>query len=124
MHITQDIDGIQQAAFELLSASVNQKNVEARLRMTQWDDLEKIAKLVPSTQLSPGYHEWALYLFWLESVQMDPDFADEMDGLLAVRRARQQFEDQNPTCHACGQRTRRGIKHLCPAAIKGVSPGL
>ncbi|HET7872317.1 MAG TPA: hypothetical protein VFL42_07375 [Terriglobales bacterium] len=119
MLVVQDIDGIQQAALELLSASLNQKNVEMRLRMTQSDDLEKIAKLVPSTQLSPGYHEWALYLFWLESVQLDPDFADEMDGLLALRRARHHFEEENPVCSGCGKRTRRGVKHLCPAQMKG-----
>src|SRR5689334_8268919 len=118
MLVAHDTDGVRQAALELLRASIDAKAVEARLKLTQSDDLDQLGKLVPQSKLAPGYHEWALYLLWLEASGLDPDFADEMEGLIALRRARHDFETENPQCPHCEKRGQRGLKHLCPAMMQ------
>jgi hypothetical protein len=84
------------------------------------DQIEaQMSKLSPRSRVSPGYCDWALYLVWLEQMLsrgiefQRPLTAEEADGLVAIGRARDQFQAENPPCPDCGDRVRRGTAHRC-----------
>jgi hypothetical protein len=113
--VSQDVEGVRMAALELLENSLDSEKNQRRLDAISPDDFDQMRKLVPASKLSPGYHDWAIYLFWLERhVGSIADLrADEADGLSAIQRARQQFEQDHPPCPGCGTRLGNRMLRRC-----------
>jgi hypothetical protein len=116
--VSQDIEGVRMAALELLEDSLESEKNRKRLDSIAPDDLDQMRKLVPTSKLSPGYQNWALYLFWIErhigsGISFADLRADESDGLTALQSARQQFEYQHPPCPGCGVRLGNCMLRTC-----------
>jgi hypothetical protein len=121
--VSQDIEGVRMAALELLEGSIEREKNDKRLDAVNPDDFDQLRKLAPKSKLSPGYQDWALYLFWIErhigsGISFADLRADEADGLGALQRARQQFEHEHPPCPACGTRLGNRMLRRCFACGK------
>jgi hypothetical protein len=110
MTVTQDMDGVREAAVELMVESLKQEDVDRVVENLILHDAEPetLAKAVPRRSLSAAYYEWATYLMWIRGmrdsgVEMEI-LADEAEGLRAIEAARQEFERDYPGCPQCGTR--------------------
>jgi hypothetical protein len=128
IRVPQDIDGVRAAVRELCIASIGQKanhrRIEAILAADPADAQEQVAKLAGRSRLSPGYTDWVIYLIWLDEmlrrgIQFKDLTAEEADGLAALAREREEFNNDYPVCSDCEQRYRRGLQHVCPRKPRG-----
>jgi hypothetical protein len=112
----QDVEGLRQAALEMFVQTMENEELEGRLRSSAPDDLAQMEKLLPNKTLAPGYYEQVLYLLWFEDklnagITFSEISADEAEGMAALQRARQQFQQEHPQCPHCGTRVKyRGQK--------------
>jgi hypothetical protein len=116
--VATDTDGLVLAARELFKHSLGDKKLEQMLKDSELDQAQ-IAKLVPQLRLSPGYYDQVQYLLWLKQmldagIPLGEISAEEADGIVAVKRAWQEFDEEFPPCADCGVRNDRGTRHLCP----------
>ncbi len=116
--VSQDVEGVRQAALELFKASLHEKDMDRVIaNASQADDLGVLERVVREERLSPGYREWAEYLIWLKG-KLDAGVtleltADEAEGITAVVSARQQFESEHPQCAKCGTRQYSKVSLRC-----------
>lgn len=121
--VARDTEGLITAAKEIYVHSLSEKKVEQMLKDVPLGDDELLAKLCPRRTLSPGYYDQVLYLLWLkQGIESGVEFkdltADEADGMVALTRARHEFEQEYPPCSDCGVRNDRGSGHLCPVRMR------
>jgi hypothetical protein len=125
--VSHDADGIKQAAKEPMLATLTEEDrarqMENLAAGDEWPEPEQLAKLFPASRLSPGYHDWVLYLSWLEEkqavgVRFEQITADEAEGLTALARARREFEAEHPACANCGPRQLTARVRQCRQCFK------
>ncbi|HZU30893.1 MAG TPA: hypothetical protein VFB79_07240 [Candidatus Angelobacter sp.] len=121
--VSQDTEGLAKAAKELFIQSLSNERVEQMLREVPLGDDAQLAKIYPKHEMSPGYYDYVLYLMWLkQNISAGVEFEDltaaEADGLVAITRARYEFEKEYPACSDCGVRNDRGSAHLCPVRMR------
>lgn len=113
MIVTQDINGIRQAALELMVESLGADDLARQIESIMSDDdlmayAVSLAKTVPVRTVADGFYDYAAYLFWIRSM-IDADveltiLAEEAEGLRALAAAQQEFERDHPPCSQCGER--------------------
>jgi len=112
--VTRDQEGLIQAVQELLEEEFAFSRVRRIFDAAEGEEREHALRSLPPRLLSPGYYRWAAYLLWLEQrteflSRLD---AAEMEGLVAVKRARGQWESQHPAC-PCGARQESRFQSHC-----------
>lgn len=121
---SRDPEGLKAAAFELFVEMVDAPEVEralgrAREAMEESDELRKLAR--PRT-LASGYYDWVGYVLWLEAMRAaNVEYellASEVNGIMAVKAARREFEEKFPACEECGRPKRKFTN--CRACGQGV----
>lgn len=110
MIVSNDTEGVRQAALELMVISLKEEDTERQIRVLQSQEAsaETLAKVMPLRKVADGYYSFALYLMWLRGM-LDSDveleiLADEAEGLRAIQTARFEFERDHPACPQCGAR--------------------
>jgi hypothetical protein len=113
MIVTQHMNGIRQAALELMVESLGADDLARQIEsIMSGDDLMayavSIAKTVPVRTMADGFYDYAAYLFWIRSmIDADVDItilAEEAEGLRALAAAQHEFERDHPACPQCGER--------------------
>src|ERR1700694_6214393 len=105
--VSQDCEGLQMAAFDLFERSMSADGLERAITNASLSgDLQELERIMPERKYSPGYLSFLCYLLWLEKM-MDVGvqfklYADEAEGLRALKLARQEFESEHPACGSCG----------------------
>jgi NADH pyrophosphatase NudC (nudix superfamily) len=108
--VTQHMDGVRQAALELMVESLGAEDVERQLDnlRAQDADEETLAKVMPMRTMADGFYDFAGYILWIrgliDSNVEIPIMADEAEGLRALAAAQQEFERDHPACPQCGTR--------------------
>jgi hypothetical protein len=119
MVVTQNMDGVRQAALELMVESLKAKDVERVLDNLRQQDADEVtlAKALPVRSLPDGYYDFASYILWLRSMRDSGSemtiYADEAEGLRAIEEARQEFESKHPACPQCRTRQYSGTAIRC-----------
>lgn len=110
MLVTQYMDGVRQAALELMEESLGAEDVERQLDnlSAQDADVSAIVKVLPVRTMADGFYDFASYILWIRSmigsnVEMQLK-ADEAEGLCAIESAWNEFERDHPSCPQCGKR--------------------
>jgi NADH pyrophosphatase NudC (nudix superfamily) len=113
MIVTQHMNGIRQAALELMVESLGADDTARQIESIMADDdlmayAVSLAKTVPVRTVADGFYDYAAYLFWIRSM-IDADveltvLAEEAEGLRALAVAQQEFERDHPGCPQCGAR--------------------
>jgi hypothetical protein len=116
--VSHDYERLRLAARELFDEQFHeQENERAR-------EAERIAGNAPAAKarrhakgertLSPGYYDRVGYLLDLDAIvsggfqlSLDQVDASEVQGLMAVREARAEWQAQHPSCGRCGRRNER-----------------
>ena len=104
--VARDMDGLQQALSEVIEEDFAFSRVRRVFDLSGDDDRDRLLRSLPPRTLSPGYYKYASYIVWLdERIKAGMQFrrlADcEMEGLVALTRARGKFDYDHPSC-ACG----------------------
>jgi hypothetical protein len=119
--VSQDMESVRQAALELMVESLKEEDTGRQLGslLQQESEVapETLIKIVPARKLASGFYEFAAYLMWLRGMnEADVEltiFADEAEGLLALRAARQDFEQSHPACPRCSVRQYSSTPIVC-----------
>jgi len=111
--VERDTVGLQLAVRELFEETFAEESVRATLEQLA-DDAEareRVMAELPQRTLSPGYYGRGAYLLELDAaigagVQYSAQILTRSDvmGLLAIKRARAEFERDHPGCPRCGAR--------------------
>jgi hypothetical protein len=110
IQVESDYENVRVAVGELLEefyrADVGASFEEAVAHAANADALRDAAV---SRSLSPGYYEWAQYLFYLDRFRVAGvqftfrDLAEEdLLGMAIVNEERRKFSQSHPPCPACG----------------------
>jgi hypothetical protein len=102
-----DRDLLERAAGEFLIEGYEYRTAEKILRDTHPDDREEAREKLLSPRTVPdGCFVFLQHIIWLEQVlEIVPGIqlsADEVSGILVLRRARNQFQRTHPPCPHCG----------------------
>src|SRR5579864_6689485 len=104
------MDGVRQAALELMKESLGAADVERQLDSLCAQDADEatLAKVIPVRTMADGFYSFAAHIFWMRkmidsNVQITV-LSDEAEGLCAIEAARQEFERDHPPCPKCGKR--------------------
>lgn len=122
MLVTQDMNGVRQAALEMMNESLRADDLARQIQGLMSDDdlaayAVSLAKTVPVRSVASGFYDYAAYLFWMRSM-IDANveitvLADEAEGLRAIEAARQEFERDHPACPQCGARQDSSTRIKC-----------
>jgi hypothetical protein len=124
--VTQDMNGVRQAALELMVESLGAKDVERVLSNLRAQDADEftLAKALPVRDLPDAYYDFASYILWLRSMRNSgvevSILADEAEGLLAIEDARQEFELSHPACSQCRTRQYSSTAIRCRNSMCGM----
>lgn len=131
--VEHDSEGIRLAAQELMEESLYREEYARteRAAAQSADPAATLAAAAPKRKFSPGYYVWVKYLLDLEmemSLGVSPGSGvaatlagADVAGLLAVREARRQFDNEHPQCR-CGRRMKniaeraQGVCSACKEA--------
>jgi hypothetical protein len=107
MHVERDYAGLRIAAREYFEEGWAFRKAERTLMLNRVNDPAGfMAKSLPRRSLAHGYYEWIGYLAWLSSMHELVRFRDllvmEAEGILIVRRARDEFMGKKMHCGKCG----------------------
>jgi hypothetical protein len=108
--VTQYMDGVRQAALELMKEPLGAEDLERQLASLRAQDADDsaMAKLMPVRTMADGFYDFATHAMWLrgmiESKVEVSILADEAEGLRAVEAAMHDFDRDHPACPQCGKR--------------------
>jgi hypothetical protein len=117
--VANDAEGVRMALEEMFEEDFVHSRIERDSKGASEETRERLAAQLPARTLSPGYYQFGSHLFWLDSlrkagIEFGPDdlLAYEARGLVALTRARGNFEYKHPDCGSCHarQQTRFGAK--------------
>lgn len=116
--VTRDSEGLLQALGELLEEEFAFSRVRHQFEEAGDYDREHILEGLPPRTLSPGYYRWGAYVIWLDARIASLAFTRldmrEVDGLVALQRARAEWESKHPKC-ACGAHQDSRFASCCHA---------
>jgi hypothetical protein len=117
--VARDYEGLSQALTEVLEEDFAFACVRRAFERSQGEDRMHVLNGLPPRTLSPGYYKLASYILWLEErikagARFERMAAWELDGLVALERARAKFEYDHPTC-ACGAHQQSRFESKCHA---------
>jgi len=119
----RDREGVHTALGEIFEEDFLRARLDREMEGASEETRERMECNVPARTLSPGYYQFALHLFQLESelkagiAVTAAGLADyEAAGLVVLAAARAAFEGRHPACSTCGarQHSRFGAEcHAC-----------
>lgn len=127
IQIAQDVEGLRLAAMEMFDYTLKERDINRQvknlLQADPYASAEVLGKLVPQSEVSPGYHDWVGYLFWMEDklatgIEFKDITADEAEGLAMLRRARAEWQSEHPACGNCGERVRSRTQKRCRGCMQ------
>jgi len=108
--VTHCMDGVRQAALELMKESLGAADVERQLDNLCAQDADEatLAKVIPVRTMADGFYSYAAHILWMRkmiasNVEISV-LADEAEGLCAIEDAVHEFERDHPPCPKCGKR--------------------
>lgn len=120
--IERDAEGLQLALRELFEESFFDEAIKSLLAKLEDnpEERDRVFRDRPERNLSPGYYDRAAYLLELGSaIEAGAQFTaatlgrDDVAGLQAMKRARNSFEHDHPSCPACGTRQDNRFMKQC-----------
>lgn len=106
----RDREGLEQALLELMEEGLAFRRLEQKLDSADDSTRERLARMMPDRELSPGYYMLGDYLIWLDQrvEKMKAGLVDaaafEVDGLCILAQAREKHDREHPFCPHCGER--------------------
>ncbi len=124
--VVRDHEGVRQALEEIFEEDFVRARIEREFANVTPETRARLESRLPARTLSPGYYRFAQHLFYLDAerkagIAFAPDTlaAFELDGLIALDRARSEFEHKHPACSSCGTRQEnRFSPECCGCAVK------
>ncbi len=127
--IERDADGLQLAVRTLFEESLRRHRLDELTDRISAKEAERIRADEPLREISPGYYTRAGYLLELANtlelgISFPPDCFTQADiaGMVAVKRARLEFEREHPPCPRCGERQDNPHQtkcHACSQKLRG-----
>ncbi len=118
--VVKDAEGVRMALEEIFEEDFVRARVNRESAGADEETRERMSFQIPPRTLSPGYYEFALQLLRLDAEQKagivfaPRDLAAfEVQGLLALGRARSAFEGRHPACTTCGTRQQNRFSVEC-----------
>lgn len=109
--VERDVEGLQLALRELFEESYLREAIAATMSEADEATRERVLDDLPVRSLSPGYYDRAGYLLDLgTAIELGAAYAadaltrSDVRGLQAVKRARNEYEQDHPPCGRCGTR--------------------
>lgn len=110
VHVERDPEGLQLALRELFEEAFCREAIGPVMEKADEETRDRAMDDMPMRSLSPGYYSRAEYLLDLGSaIEAGAGYSaevlgrEDVTGLQALKRARQEFERDHPAC-ACGTR--------------------
>jgi NADH pyrophosphatase NudC (nudix superfamily) len=129
MIVTQSMESVRQAAYELMVESLKEQDVDRQIDnlLLQDADVSTLAKVLPVRTMADGFYPCAVYFLKLRQM-LDSGIAfsilaDDAEGLCAVEAARQDFERDHPACPQCGKRQYSSTPIRCRSIRCGMEFG-
>lgn len=111
IRVERDIDGVRTALIALFEESFQRAAIDDAVRTADKETREQMLEEMPERELSPGYYAQAHYLLDLaNAIEAGVSYGagsltrTDVLGLMAVSRARAEFESNHPKCNNCGAR--------------------
>jgi hypothetical protein len=105
----RDSEGVRMALEELFEEDHVRARIARSLENATDETRERMLNALPPRTLSPGYYSFAFHLLGLEEqIRAGVTFAEtdlaafEVNGLIALGRARTAYRAKHPPCSACG----------------------
>lgn len=120
MRIEQDYEGLRIAAAELLEAQLTDERFDAVARFLdeetpseQWRKLERT--YATRLTLALAYYQRAIYLFELRGLDLPAHRLrpEQVRGMAAMERARDEHEQKHPPCPHCGKPLEHAAAFVC-----------
>jgi hypothetical protein len=124
--VVRDSEGVRMALEEIFEEDYVRASLEREFAGANVETRARLESRIPARTLSPGYYRFAQHLFHLDAqrkasvVFASGDLAAfELDGLIALDRARGEFERRHPACSSCGARQpNRFAPECCECGVK------
>jgi hypothetical protein len=118
--VARDPEGVRMALEEIFEEDFMRARIEREAAGASPETRARMESRLPARTLSPGYYRFAQHLFHLDAqrkagiVFVCGDLAAfEVEGLLALDRARGEFERRHPACSSCGARQENRFSPEC-----------
>lgn len=106
--VVRDQEGVRLALEEIFEEDFVRARIDRNSAGASPETKERMRRQIPRRTLSPGYYAFAEHLLVLdEERQAGVAFSlagFEARGMVALQRARGEFERRHPPCSACGTR--------------------
>jgi len=126
--VVRDREGVRMALEVLFEEDFARALLDRRSPNASDRERARMESAIPARVLSPGYFRWAEHLLRLDAereagIPLDAAklTAYETDGLLDVKRMRQEFQHRHPACGSCGERLESRLQpecHQCHAKFR------
>jgi len=110
VHVERDPEGLQLALRELFEEAFCREAIRSVMEKADEDTQARAMEDIPQRTLSPGYYSRAEYILDLGSaIEAGAGYSaevlgrEDVTGLQALKRAKQEFERDHPAC-SCGTR--------------------
>jgi hypothetical protein len=122
IRVESDAQGLHLAARELFEEAFAEEMLKPTLALLDGDpeQRDRVREDIPERTLSAGYYTRARYLMELgAAIEIGAQYSAaslshaDVVGLLAVKRAKSQFEHDHPSCGACGTRQDNRFMREC-----------
>ena len=118
--VARDPEGVRMALEAIFEEDFVRARIEREAAGANPETRARMESRLPARTLSPGYYRFAQHLFHLDAqrkagiVFASGDLAAfEVEGLLALDRARGEFERRHPSCSSCGTRQENRFSPEC-----------
>ena len=118
--VVHDAEGVRMALEEIFEEDFVRSRIERESAGANEETRERMAFQIPPRTLSPGYYEFSRHLLRIEEEQKagvgftaGELAAFEIQGLVALGRARSAFEGRHPACTTCGTRQQNRFAFKC-----------
>lgn len=118
--VARDAIGVRIALEEIFEEDFRRARIAQNVEQSTAETRARIEASLPPRTLSPGYYTFAQHLLRLDderragiSFRSSELAAFEVNGLLALESARNEYEYRHPACSACGSRQQTRFSAEC-----------
>jgi hypothetical protein len=119
--VWHDAEGVRMALEEIYESDFVRSRIQREAAGASPETVERMERQIAPRKLAWGYYRFAEYLLHLDALRRagiafsGRDLAAfEVEGILALDRARTAFEGRHPACSACGLRQQNRFEAECP----------
>jgi hypothetical protein len=118
--VWRDAEGARMALEEIFESDFARSRICRESEGASEETVERMERAIPPRKLAWGYYRFAEYLLHLDALRKagitfeTRDLGGfEVEGLLALDRARSAFEGKHPACGTCGIRQQNRFGSEC-----------